>query len=127
LVEGAEVQPDLDDTARSGHALSRIKHNLIGMQRLFNGAEQQGFDDYLNFLGANYEDATLADALNQRFDAAIEALDAIESPLYQAVADEPEAVLAAYEAIQNLYILIRVDMSSQLSILVTFSDTDGDS
>jgi predicted lipoprotein len=127
LVNESEPRPDLDLAARSGQTLSQLEHRLIGVQRLFNGSEAIGVDDYLNFLGADYEGHPLSDEINARFELALEALRAIEMPLYQAVIENPEAVLNAYNAIQDLYIPIRVDMSSQLGILVTFSDTDGDS
>jgi uncharacterized protein len=127
LVAESELRPDLDYAARSGQSLNAIEHKLIGLQRLFNGAEQIGFDDYLNFLGSEYSGRPLSEEINARFDAAIAAIQAIELPLYQAVVDEHEAVVAAYVAVQTLYVPIRVDLSSHLSILVTFSDQDGDS
>ena len=126
---GQAPNPDLVEARRSGHSLAHIANHLAGMKALFNGgpdAEGLGFDDYLDFLGADYEDIPLSAAINQRFEAALTAAAAIQEPLAIAVLESPEAVAELYESMRQLLILLRADFKSQLNILITFSDLDGD-
>ena len=123
------ARPELAEARRSGHSLRHIYHHLVGMQHIFNGGSSDGdlgFDDYLDFLGAEFDGRPLSEVINERFDTAIDAIDAIELPLSQAIIERPEAIAALYEDIRQLQILLRADMKSQLSILITLSDRDGD-
>lgn len=122
-------RPELVESPHARHSLRHIAHRLIGLQRLFNGGAEDddlGFDDYLDFLGAESSDGALSNAINQRFNTALESIDAIDEPLALAVAERPDEVAALYEALRQLQILLRADMKSQLSILITLSDRDGD-
>lgn len=126
---GSEPRPDLVESPRSGQSLQHIAHNLMGLQNTFNGGQLEnslGFDDYLDFLGAEFEGRPLSEVINARFQAAIQAIHSIEQPLHIAVVESPTEIASLYEAMRQLLILIRADMKSHLSILVTLSDRDGD-
>lgn len=129
IATDGEARPELVEARRSGHSLQHIAQRLIGMQNIFNGgasAGDLGFDDYLDFLGAKYDDQPLSDVINERFFTALDAIDAIELPLAAAVVEAPDVIAALYEAIRQLQIPLRADMQSHLSILITLSDRDGD-
>ena len=131
IATGQAPAPDLVEARRSGHSLAHIVSRLQGIQALFNGGwsdgdENLGFDDYLDFLGASYDDGPLSAAINERLEAALLAAAAIDAPLAVAVVDAPEAVAALYDSMRQALILLRADFKSQLSILITFSDLDGD-
>lgn len=128
ITTGGTADPTLVDAPRSRHSLARIDHTLIGLQRLFTGGEDNalGFDDYLDFLGADYEGQTLSSYINAQFEASFLALDLIDAPLQDAVLNQTEAIQNLYDKIRMTFLAIRVDMASQLSVLVTFSDADGD-
>lgn len=126
---GTDPQPDLVESLLSGQSLQHILHHLIGMKNLFNGGEADdmlGFDDYLNFLDAEFEDRPLSEVINERFDVAIASIEAVEQPLQVAVVENPEQVAEIYENIRQLMIPMRVDMGSQFNIVMTLSDRDGD-
>ncbi len=129
VLEAGAPDPALVESRRSGHSLAHITQHLKAMQSLFNGGTSDdalGFADYLDFLGAQYDDRPLSDAINGRFDAAQAAAAAIDQPLAVAIIDSPDAVESLYESMRQLLILLRADMKSHLSILITFSDLDGD-
>lgn len=128
IVNGGEAHPGLVDAPLSQHSLARVEHTLIGLQRLFTGGSTDalGFDDYLDFLNAEYEGQTLSSHINERFEATLATLNTIDEPLQTAVVNQADAVQTLYDEIRMTLIPIRVDMASQLSILVTFSDADGD-
>ncbi len=130
IVLDGEPRPDLVESPHARHSLQHIAHRLVGLQKLFNGGTDEdhlGFDDYLDFLGAESNDGgRLSDAINQRFAAALNTIDALEQPLAIAVTDAPQDLAALYEDIRQLQIPLRADMKSQLSIVITLSDRDGD-
>lgn len=123
-------RPDLVESPHARHSLQHIAHRLAGLQKIFNGGAEEdhlGFDDYLDFLGAESSDGgLLSDAINQRFAAALNSIEALEQPLAIAVTDAPQDIAALYEDIRQLQIPLRADMKSQLSIVITLSDRDGD-
>jgi len=124
-----EPHSELVESPFARHSHSHLAHRLIGLQNVFNGGDdedQLGFDDYLIFLGAEFDDRPLSQVINERFAAAIDSIDAIELPLAAAISETPEDIAALYENIRQLQILLRADMKSHLSILITLSDRDGD-
>lgn len=124
-----EPHPDLVESPFGRHSLQHIANRLTGLRNVFNGGADEsnlGFDDYLDFLGAEFDDRPLSQVINERFAAAIDSIYAVELPLAIAVIEAPEAVAALYEDIRQLQILLRADMKSHLSILITLSDRDGD-
>lgn len=129
IASDGKARPALVEARRSGHSLQHIAQRLIGMRNIFNGgtaADDLGFDDYLDFLGARFDGQPLSDVINKRFTAAIAAIHAIELPLAAALVEAPEDIAALYETIRQLQIPLRADMQSHLSILITLSDRDGD-
>ncbi len=120
------IRPDLVEAPYSGDSLPRIIATVESLRETFNGGEGLGFDDYLNFLGAMYEDRPLSEAINARFDASLAALRAIDDPLEMAVATDQAQVEAAYEELRALLVLFKVDMVNHLGLTLTFNDNDGD-
>jgi len=122
--------PDPDPTEaeafRSRASTIQIIHNLIGLRDAFTGAEEIGFDDYLDFLAAEYNGEQLSDAIIAQIDATITSLQALEQPLAIAVVESPDTVLAIQNEVTQLLILLRVDMANQLGVTITFNDNDGD-
>lgn len=126
---GGDPLPDRIEAPYSQSSFGQIQHTLIGLQRAFNGGavdeDSLGFADYLNYLDARYGDERLSDAINQHLESAIAELDS-EMSLSEIVATDPELVLPIYESIRQALVLFRVDMASQMNILLTLSDRDGD-
>src|SRR5690606_22194052 len=104
-----------------------IYENLKAIQNTFNGGSGQGFDDYLNEL--NIKDAEgllLSEAINAEFENAYSLLENLDNSLRDGMQNEKESVEKLIESVHQLYILVNVDMISQLGILTVYSDNDGD-
>ena len=56
----------------------------------------------------------------------IAAVNAIPEPLSDAVVNQAPTVENAYNEIQKLVVMLKSDMASALSILITYTDADGD-
>ncbi len=127
---GGDPRPDLVSAWRSDSTIEQIIANLEGFKIIFNGDfddhEGQSFADYLDFLEAEYEGESLAAAINQQIDICIEALQAIDEPLEDAVVNNPDQVNTAIEELNTLVRFFRADALSEMSIVQTFTDNDGD-
>lgn len=117
-------RPELVETPYSGESVAHIRANLESLQAMFT--QDWTLRAYLTYLGAMYEENLLGDVIMAQFEASYAALDAIQLPLEVAVVEDPASVQAAYDAIHQLMVLIRVDMAGQLGVTITFNDNDGD-
>lgn len=69
----------------------------------------------------------ITDRLAARLDAADAAVSAITPPLRTAVAENPDSLSEAYEALKDLQMTVSTEVVSKLGVALGFSDTDGDS
>jgi len=118
--------PEAAEAHQAEYSLPLVIESLHGFQQAFNGGDKLGFDDYLDYLEAQYHGQTLSTAINEQTEQTIVALQAIDEPLHLAVINQPEVVQAAYDELKQLIVLTKVDMANHLGITVTFSDNDGD-
>ena len=83
-------------------------------------------DDYLTYLSSETNGTSLAIAINNKFSEIKTSLSAINGPLSDAVLNDAATVNIAYTKILEGLILLKTEMPSALSILITYSDNDGD-
>jgi predicted lipoprotein len=100
----------------------------------FNGknvktmAEGPSLKSYLNALGAK-DSATgqsLSEILNTQFGASKAKITALQPDLHQQVLDNNQAMKDVYNELQKAVRLLKVDMTSAMSITITYTDNDGD-
>ena len=94
----------------SQSSLDAIQANLMGFKTLFSGAEGMGYDDLLIDLGH----ADLAEKILADTDAAIAAASQIEGPLSEAIAAQPEQVMALYDHIGVITDQLKGDLATVL-------------
>jgi uncharacterized protein len=114
-------------------ALSKplVQAHLAGLEIVFEGqkagaADRYGLREALAALEAEYNGGSLGDAIHNQFQTAKAALAALPEPLSDAVVGNRAPVETAYNEIQKLVVLLKTDMASALSILITYTDSDGD-
>lgn len=123
--------PEKTEAYYSRSSLVLLKKAIQAQKALFagtaaNGNNGPGLDDYLNHVGAQYNNKPLADAIVQQFDAALLAVDAIPVPLSEAVTTQPQLVSKVYEELQKLIVLTKTDMPAALGVSISYTDNDGD-
>lgn len=92
------------------------------------GTNGPSFKTYLDGLGAK-DSATgtkLSDIINAQFDASKKKLDVLKSNLYQEVLTNNQAMKDTYTEMQKAVRMLKVDMTSAMSITITYTDNDGD-
>lgn len=92
------------------------------------GTEGPSFKTYLTALGAK-DSATgqlLADIINNQFAAAKSKIDLLKPNFYEEVKTNNQAMIAVYTEMQKAVRMLKVDMTSAMSITITYTDNDGD-
>lgn len=98
-----------------------------GVSRI-TGTEGPSLKTYLNSLDAkdSMTGTSLVEAINAQFTVVETKLDALGSNLYQEIQTNTTAVVDTYNELQKEVRLLKVDMTSALSITITYTDNDGD-
>ncbi len=121
-IDDGDPRPMESVSRRSEMSIPQIRANIVASQRLFNGGDGLGLDDYLASIGQD----DLIVTINSIFDDMIANLDLVTLPLEQAVVDEHEQVLAVYDCYKDVVRYMKADMTQQLGISVAFNESDGD-
>lgn len=100
--------------------------SISSFQSYFNGKNGIGLDDYLNHLDAKHGSSLLSDKINGQFTSILNKIDQLSGPLSQEVLVNQSKVQEVYDEMQKMVVLLKVDLSSALSVLITYQDNDGD-
>lgn len=111
--------------AKTAHAASRDFFNGVNF---VTGAEGPSFASYLNALGAKDPSTSqsLANIINDQFDVITGELDQLSPNLYEQIQTDNQEIVATYSAMQKLVRMLKVDMTSAMSVTITYTDNDGD-
>lgn len=108
--------PDALETPHAGYGGAALLANLRAFQLLYlgdaPGTEALGWDDLLVDVGAG----ELAAQLTAALEAAVTATEALGPSLQEAIATDPAAVMAAYDAISEVLRLFKTDLFTILDI-----------
>lgn len=104
--------------------LTSIENAYLG--KSMSGNDGKGFDDYLEHLKASYGTGTLNNAIKNQFVIARTKLTAITGNLDAEVISNPTLVNTAYTELVKLLVLLKTDLPSNLGVVITYQDGDGD-
>ena len=120
-VMSREADPNAIVEGPGGAGVDDLHQRLIGLQAVLIGLG----DDPAGLSPLLGDDLT--QRLVQQFRAAFDAVGAVRPPLRQAVADSPQTVIEARDAIKAIQITVATEVVSRLGVVIGFSDADGDS
>jgi predicted lipoprotein len=92
------------------------------------GDEGPSFKSYLDALEAK-DPATgtlLSEIINNQFNTIGEELDQLSDNLYEQIETDNQEMADTYAAMQKLVRILKVDMTSAMSVTITYTDNDGD-
>ena len=104
--------------------LTTVENTYLG--RNINGADGKGFDDYLDHLNVQYGGGTLNSAIKNQFNTVRTKLNAVNGILSNQIINNPALVNSAYVELVKLLVLLKTDMPSNLGVVITYQDGDGD-
>ncbi len=121
--------PGKAEAIYSQHSLVLLKTSVTGLQNYINGNGSEsgiGFDDYLDHLEAKHGSELLSNKINTQFSSVITKIDALQASIDVEVLNNQSKVQELYDEMQKLVVLLKLDLTSALSILITYQDNDGD-
>jgi predicted lipoprotein len=102
--------------------------NFFNGKELASDSEGPSFKSYLDALGA--KDAVsgklLSDIINEQFAVIDNELEQLSPNLHDQVVTENQRMVDVYTEMQKLVRMLKVDMTSALSVTITYTDNDGD-
>jgi predicted lipoprotein len=108
-------------------ALMAVTSFYEGRSFLMQTAGTSSMKDYLKTIGTKDDNGQLiSDLITKELAEAEAKMKAMKAPLKTAVVSERATVLAAYDELQQVVPLLKVDMVSAFGISITYTDNDGD-
>ncbi|HET8861600.1 imelysin family protein [Marivirga sp.] len=130
---GGVVKPEIVEAYYSGWSGELAEKAVASSIAVFKGEnfisenDGLGLDDYLVALDArDRNDNLLSEAIINQSLAALAEMEKIDAPYSEVAAVEGGQLVDVYNALQTVIPLIKVDMTSSLSVSITFQDNDGD-
>ena len=100
----------------------------MAVQNVFNGkhygssASGESYKTYLTSL----DKSDLATSINTKFDAAREKINSLDNSFYAQVNTDNTKMTQAFDALQEVVVLVKVDMLQAFNISIDYVDADGD-
>lgn len=126
IVSGGTILPGALEAYYSNQSKELLLENLQQMKLLFEGGTGTGFDDYLNQIGADYNGTPLATEISNQFTKTILAAQNVPVDFKTALTTNKPEMEALFLELKRLVVLVKVDMSSQLGVIINYTDNDGD-
>jgi predicted lipoprotein len=124
------IQTDKVESPYSNTSMQHIRQNLLLLQYLFDGNMQgttgTGLYNYLDAVDPMVDDVMLSAKIKDQLQLCINAANAINTPLEEAIVNENAKVETLYLELKKLTVLLKVDMTGIIGATVTFTDNDGD-
>lgn len=107
-------------------SLENIKHNIAAWRACFAISNATGINNYADAVDATYNGEKLSVVILNQLDACIAKANAINGSLESAAQNNVNTVKELHLELKKLTVLTKVDLSSSLGVVITFSDNDGD-
>jgi len=121
------TNPEDVEAPYSGLSLDLAEAATEAAQLFYTGGNGAGLDDYLEAVNATKEGESLNTRILAQFDSALAALAKVNGPLREAVDEENEVVVMAYNELTRQIVNIKTDLPSVLCVSITYIDNPSDS
>ena len=109
-------------------AAHQAAHHFFNGVNVNTGSEGPSFKSYLDALGAKdpSTNTLLSKIINDQFEAISTELGQLSQDFYQQIQSDNQKMASTYAAMQKLVRILKVDMTSAMSVTITYTDNDGD-
>lgn len=121
-VEGFYSSLSTSFAIREMEALSKLIKGI----NYTSGENGNGLDDYLDFVEAKNGEQDLSLVIENQITTIISNLNALNGSLSNEVTSNGAGLNTIYQSMQQLVPLIKVELTSNLGVLVSYQDNDGD-
>lgn len=132
VFSGSPLSSHVEAYYSNGLSKALFDEALTASVNFFNGThfeaevDGQSLDDYLDYLNTMKNGADLTATINNQFDVAREAAQALDNDFAAQVESGNSLMLATYDELQLNVVNLKVDMLQALNINVDYVDADGD-
>lgn len=126
FISSGNVDAHFLEAYHSAFSKELLAANLRELKKLYEGGTGNGFDDYLVYLNAEYNGQPLAPAISNQFDLVIQKAEIITVDYATALTTKRPDMESLFLELKKLTVMLKVDMSSQLGVIINYSDNDGD-
>lgn len=106
----------------------KAAHDFFNGVSIRTGESGPSLQSYLDALGA--KDAStgtmLSEIINDQFEVIDNKLEQLSPDLYEQIQSDNAEMVDTYAAMQKLVRILKVDMTSAMSVTITYTDNDGD-
>ena len=116
----------------SGYSVNLALQSMQSIKDYINGktfsssTNGEGLSDYLNFVKAQNNGQDLSIVIDNKIDLISSNLNVLSPTINVAISNSNTAVHNVYQSMQQLVPLIKVDITSNLGVLISYQDSDGD-
>jgi len=127
-----QIMPGHVEGFYSGYSVDLALHSMQSIKKYLNGdsfsstTNGEGLSDYLDFVKAQNNGLDLSLVINDKIDLISSNLNVLSPTVNDAIANNNAAVHTVYQSMQQLVPLIKVEMTSNLGVLISYQDSDGD-
>lgn len=100
--------------------------NYINGKTFDSTTDGEGLSDYLDFVKAENNSQNLSTVIDENIELIKTNLNVLSPSINGAINDNNAAVHTVYQSMQQLVPLIKVEMTSNLGVLISYQDSDGD-
>lgn len=125
--------PQLDklEAVYAVYSLELLQESIKSLKELYTGTSAEGIDglgmdDYLDAVKASHSGQNLNTTILNQFEAIETSMNVINTDLATAILNNPTQVEDLYNAMQQMVVYLKVDLASNLGILISYQDNDGD-
>jgi len=126
--EGVEAFYKKDISLLLAKTAHQASIDFFNGKSVINGTEGPSLKNYLDQLGAkdSKTGSSLSVIINTQFAEVNNRLNLLSNNLYEEVKTNNQAMINVFDAMQSEVRMLKVDMTSSMSIAITYTDTDGD-
>lgn len=125
--------PQLDkvEAYYSDISLELLEESIINLRDLYTGTSTlqvngPGLDDYLIAINATHAGESLNDKILNKFDEILGHINSLNGSVGTSIQNNPANVETLYSSMQGLVVYLKVDLPSNLGVLISYQDNDGD-
>lgn len=126
IIASGTINPHALEAYYSSISKELLAETLRDLKLLYEGGAGTGFDDYLAYLNADYNGQPLAPAISAQFNLVIQNTEEIPVDFKTALTTNKPEMESLFLELKKLTVMLKVDMSSQLGVIINYSDNDGD-
>lgn len=123
LEKSEHTNAEIVENFYASNSLDLVYNNLVSVEEIFFSTD---IVSIASFIKSITKDDVLNDKILATFNTAKNTIKEIQNPLKEAIEKDTEKLIKLHNTLKELLVLMHNDVRSNLSLIITGTDTDGD-